>query len=77
MSWFPVSLGSAEPLNRQGGKTKHRLISYFPGNTSAKNCRNRIVYVKIIARQRWDVFWDTVYTAAATNKERRHNKTPV
>jgi len=23
----------------------------------AKNCRNRPVYVKIIASQRWDVFW--------------------
>jgi len=51
---FPVLQGTAEPL--QGGKTKHRLISYFLGSTSAKKYRNRIVYVKIIARQRWDVF---------------------
>jgi len=34
----------------------HRLISYFLSNTSAKNYRNRIVYVKTIASQGWDVF---------------------
>jgi len=55
ISGFSVSQGSAEPLDRWGGKTKHHLISYFLGNTSAK-----IMYVKIIASQRWDVFWDTV-----------------
>jgi len=27
-----------------------------------KNCLNRLVYVKIIASQRCDVFWDTVYS---------------
>jgi len=37
----------------------HHLISDF-SNTSAKNYRNRIVYVNIIASQRWDVFWDAV-----------------
>ena len=52
----PISQGNAEALDRQGGKTKHRLIPYFLSNTSAKNYRNRIVYVKIIASQRWDVF---------------------
>jgi len=31
----------------------HRLISYF---LTAKNYCNRIVYVKIIASQRWDIF---------------------
>jgi len=36
------------------------LIAYFLSNTRAKNYRNRTVYVKIIARHRWDVFWDTV-----------------
>jgi len=46
----------AEALGRWGGKTNHRLISYFLSNTSAKNYHNRIVYVKIIASQRWDVF---------------------
>jgi len=34
----------------------HRLISYFLSNTSAKNYRNRIVHVKTIASQMWDVF---------------------
>jgi len=60
-SGFPLSQGNAEALDRWGGKEKHCLISYFMGNTSAKNYGNRIVYVKIIARQRWGVFWDTVY----------------
>jgi len=32
------------------------MISYFLNNTSAKNYHNRVVYVKIIASQRWDVF---------------------
>jgi len=60
-SGFPISHGNAEALERWGGKTKHRLISYFLSNTSAKNYHNQIVYVKSIASQRWDVFWDTVY----------------
>ena len=38
-------------LERWGEKTKHHLMSYFLSNTSAKNYRNRIVYVKIIASQ--------------------------
>jgi len=46
----------AEALDRRGGKTKHRLISYFRSNTSAKNYRNWIMYVKIIASRRWDDF---------------------
>jgi len=56
ISGFPVSQGSAEALDRWGGKLKHRLISYFLSNTSATNYRNRVVYAKIIASQRWDVF---------------------
>jgi len=36
------------------------MISYFLSNTSSKNYRNRIVYVKITASRRWDVFWHTV-----------------
>ena len=56
ISGFPVSQGSAEPLDRWGGKTKHRLIFYFLSNTSAKNYRNPVVYIKIIASQRWDFF---------------------
>jgi len=45
---FPVSQGNAKALDRWCGKTKHRLISYFLSNTSAKNCCNLIMYVKII-----------------------------
>jgi len=55
-SGFPVSQGNAEALERWGGKAKHRLISYFLGNSSAKKLRNRIVYINIIASQRWKVF---------------------
>jgi len=59
ISGFPVLQGSAESLDRWGGKTLHRLISYFLSNTSAKNYRNQIVYVNIIASQRWHVFLRT------------------
>ena len=55
-SGFPISQGNTEALDRRGEKTKHRLISYFLSNTSAKNYRNRIVYVKIRASQRWNIF---------------------
>ena len=51
-SAFLISQGNAETLDRWGGKTKHRLISYFLSNTSTKNYRNRIVYVKIMASRR-------------------------
>ena len=54
-SGFPVSQGNAEALDRLGGKIKHRLISYFLSNNSAKNCRTQIVYVKIIASEKQDV----------------------
>ena len=60
-SGFPISQGNAEALDRWGGKTKHHMIPYFLGNISAKHYRNRIVYAKTIASQRWNVFWDTVY----------------
>ena len=49
ISGFPVSPGSAEALVRCGGKIKYILIAYFLRNICAKNCRNRTVYVKIIA----------------------------
>ena len=41
-SGFALSQGNAEALDRRGGKTKHRLISYFLSNTSAENYRNWI-----------------------------------
>jgi len=55
-SGFHISQGNAEALDRWGGKTQHCRIPYFLSNTSAKNYHKRMVYVKIIARQRWDVF---------------------
>ena len=48
-SGFLLLQGNVEAPDKCGGKTKHRLISYFLSNTSAKNYHNRIVYVKIIA----------------------------
>jgi len=56
ISGIPVSPGSAEALVKWGGKIKYVLIAYFLHNIFAKNCFNRTVYVKIIARQMWDVF---------------------
>ena len=41
--------GTAEAVVRCGGKIKYVLTAYFLGNICAKNCRNRTVYVKIIA----------------------------
>ena len=58
VSCFP---GSAEELVRWGGKIKHILTAYFLGNICAKNCRNRTVYVNIIASRRW-VFFETQCT---------------
>jgi len=68
ISGFPVSPGSADALARWGGKIKYVLIAHFLGNIYAKNCHNRTVYVKIIASQRWDVFWDTVYSDISETK---------
>jgi len=64
-SGFSLSQGNAEALDRWRGKTKHHLIYYFLGNTSAKNYCSWIMYVKTIASQRWDIFWDTVYIVTA------------
>ena len=38
---------------------KYILIAYFLGNTYAKNCRNRTVYVKIIANCKGGTFFET------------------
>jgi len=35
------------------------LIAYFLGNICAKNCRNRTVYVKIIASCKGGTFFET------------------
>jgi len=55
---FPVLAGSAQAHVVWGGIVKRLLIAYFIGNMiSAKKYQN---VFKVIANQRWDVFWDTV-----------------
>jgi len=67
ISAFPVSPGSAEALVKCGGKIKYILIACFLGNICAKNCRNRTVFVKIIASCNGGAFfWDSVYIQPAS-----------
>jgi len=56
-----VTQSNAEAQVTWGGIVKRVLIVYFIGNISAKKLSKSIHYVKVIARQRWDIFWDTVY----------------
>jgi len=42
-----------------GGKIKSILIAYILGNICVKNCRNRTVYVKIIASCKGGTFSET------------------
>ena len=58
ISGFLVSPGSAEALVRCDGKIKYILIL---DNIYAKNCRNRTVYVKIIASCKGVTFFETQY----------------
>jgi len=67
ISQFPVSPGSAEALVRWGVKIKYTLIAYFLANIFAKKYCNWTVYIKIIASQRWDVFWDSVFGICRNN----------
>ena len=60
ISGFPVSPGSAEALVRCGGKIKYFLVAYFLGNICAKKCRNRTVYVEIIASCKGGTFFETL-----------------
>ena len=57
---FPVLPGGAETQVIWGGRLKRLLIAYFIGNICAKKYQNAFTYVKAMANQRWDVFWDTV-----------------
>jgi len=59
-SRFPVLPCSAEAQVTWGGIVKCLLIAYFIGNISAQKYQNLFMCVKVIASQRWDVFWDTV-----------------
>jgi len=56
-----VSLGSAETLVRIGGIINHHSIAYSLSNISAKNYRNRLMWVESIVCNIGVVFWDTVY----------------
>jgi len=38
---------------------KRLLIAYFIGNISAKKCQNQFMCIKVMASQRWDVFFET------------------
>jgi len=59
-----VSLGSAETLVRKGGIISHHSIAYSLSNISAKNYRNRLMWVESIVCNISVVFWDTVYIPA-------------
>jgi len=57
---FPSFAGSAETQVIWGGTVGPLLIAYFIGNISATKYQNAFTYVRVMANQRWDVFWDTV-----------------
>ena len=61
-----VSLGSTETLVRRGGIINHYSIAYSLSNISAKNYRNRLMWVESIVCSISVVFWDTVYISART-----------
>ena len=63
-SCFPVSPCIAEAQVIWGGIVRRLLIACFIVNVSAKKYQNPFMCVKVIASQRWDVFWDTVYIVA-------------
>jgi len=54
-----VSLGSAETLVRRGGIINHRSIAHSLCNISAKNYRNRLMWVESIACNISVVFFGT------------------
>jgi len=37
----------------------HLWIAYFPSNMSAKNYQKWFMYIKVVARWRWDVYFGT------------------
>jgi len=54
IKWKDATSGSAEKL--VGWDEKHLLTAYFAENLSAKYYKNRLMYVEVIARRRWNVF---------------------
>ena len=71
-SCFPVLPGSAETQVIWGGIVKRFLVAYFMGNISAKKYQNPFMCIKVIASQRWDVFWDTVYNNQVPVQRKLH-----
>ena len=67
-SCFLILTGSVEAQVIWGGIVRRLLIAYFIGNISAKKYQNPFMCVKVIASQRWDVFWDTVYSSRKFRK---------
>jgi len=64
-----VFLGSAETFVRRGGIINHHSIAYSLSNTSAKNYRNRLMWVEsIVCNTSVVFFWDTVYYYAMCKK---------
>jgi len=59
-SCFPVLPGSAEAQVIWGSTVKRLLIASLLVTFLPKKYENVFTYVKVIANQRWDVFWDTV-----------------
>jgi len=57
---YCIFLGSAETLVRCGGKLKQLLISYFLGNTCAKNYENPTMLSRVTSKNVGEVFLDTV-----------------
>ena len=56
------------------------LIAYFLRNICAKNYQNQFMYVRLIARQSSDTFWDTMnkehsWQTAHQQKECRQHRT--
>ena len=64
VSCFRVLPRSAEAQVIWGGIVKRLLVAYFIGNISATKYQHPFMCVKVIASQRWDVFWDTVTRTA-------------
>jgi len=51
--------GTAEAQVISGVIVKRLLIAYFIGNIYAKKYENLFMCIKVIASQRWDVFFET------------------
>jgi len=62
-----VSLGSAETLVRRGGIINHHSIAYSLSNISAKNYRNRLMWVESIVCNISVVFFGTQCSSSSSN----------